>query len=537
MRWIGPAAVLVVAALARLWALDRPDALVFDELYYVRDAVSQLAHGYPTTWPDDDAAFGGERARAFSDAASNAVHPPLGKWVIGLGILLLGPDSGWGWRIAVAVAGVLTVAATMRLGWLLSRDLRVACIAGFVLAIDGVHVVLSRVGLLDGILSLAVVVGAICAWRDREGSIRAFAAAAASAQDPAWRTLWRRPWLVAAAAVFGAAAAVKWSGLYPLVCFLAFATVHDLILRRRLSRGGAGGDAEARSSRATPFLAGALQTPVTVAIALPVAAAAYVAGWAGWILTSGGHARQAAETWWEALAQYHADMFSWHSTLSAPHPFQSDPLTWPLGLLPTSMYRESMPSGDGCPWADGCVAVVSPLPNLIITWGGLAALLMLLVVVVRSAVVGLRGRGSPAPAGGLTPTAAPAVAAAFVLVGYLSGWLPWVLTFSRSAVFQFYAVVTTPFSAVALGLVMGALVRARSASSRGASMPSTGLPGLGAPLLRLDPSPQALRGRRIAMAIILVVAALVSLYFFPLWSAAPVPEWFWRSHLWLPDWL
>lgn len=56
--------------------------------HYVRDAVSQLAHGYPTAWPDDDPALGGERARAFLDAPAAIAHPPLGKWLIGLGILL-----------------------------------------------------------------------------------------------------------------------------------------------------------------------------------------------------------------------------------------------------------------------------------------------------------------------------------------------------------------------------------------------------------------------------------------------------------------
>ena len=42
LRWIAPGAILALAALLRLWALGRPDSLVFDELYYVRDAVTQL---------------------------------------------------------------------------------------------------------------------------------------------------------------------------------------------------------------------------------------------------------------------------------------------------------------------------------------------------------------------------------------------------------------------------------------------------------------------------------------------------------------
>jgi dolichyl-phosphate-mannose--protein O-mannosyl transferase len=116
VRWAAPVLVLGIAAVLRFWALSRPDTLVFDELYYVRDAISQLAHGFPTVWPDDDPDLSGARATGFTGAASNAVHPPLGKWLIGLGVLLFGPETGWGWRSAVAAAGVATVAVVMRLG-------------------------------------------------------------------------------------------------------------------------------------------------------------------------------------------------------------------------------------------------------------------------------------------------------------------------------------------------------------------------------------------------------------------------------------
>lgn len=92
------------------------------------------------------------------------------------------------------------------------------------------------------------------------------------------------------------------------------------------------------------------------------------------------------------------------------------------------------------------------------------------------------------------------------------------LTLSRSAVFHFYTVVMTPFAALALALVLGMLVAERA-------------PG------RLDPSPRAVQGRRIAVALFVAGVLAVSVYFFPIWSGAEVPTWFWRLHLWLPDWV
>lgn len=563
LRWIAPVAVLALAAVLRLWALDRPDSLVFDELYYVRDAISQLAHGFTTSWPDDDPAF--TNSGSFSDRPNSIAHPPLGKWLIGLGILLFSPDSGWGWRIAAALAGIATVGLTMRLGWLMSRSMWIACLAGLLLAVDGVNVVLSRVSLLDIFLTLLVLLGALFVWRDQASPPPRLR------NSGVGRIAWRRPWLLAAGLAFGAAAAVKWSGLYALAGFLVLITLRDWWLRRR--------------ARVRHPLAGAgLQALVTAGVALPAAFAAYLASWAGWIASPGAQERSPGEAWWVSLIRWHGDALSWHTGLSAPHPYQAHPLSWPLALRPTAMYEVSWGPDEGCRWASGCVAVISPLPNPLVTWGGVLALVLLLwamlwTVLRAGRMAALRGRwiaaaraGRSAPVGSLdvpgsrlaaSPLAAPALwAAAFVLTGYLSGWLPWVLTFSRSAVFQFYAVVLTPFAALALALVLGAVAglpptpaphcavrrgtrialpqrpaeRFASLSARqdarAASRPSV----LELAGIRLDPSPDSVRGRRMAVAIFAIAVLVLGVLFFPAWSGMPTAEWFWRLHVWLPGW-
>ena len=506
LRWIAPGAILALAALLRLWALGRPDSLVFDELYYVRDAVTQLVHGYPTAWPDDDPAFGGERARAFLDQASTIAHPPLGKWLIGLGILALGPDSGWGWRIAVSLAGVTTVAVTMRIGYLVSRSMWVACFAGLLLALDGVHIVLSRVALLDGFLTLFVALGALFVVRDWQATgARWFA-------SPKPGILWRRPWLLAAGLAFGAAAAVKWSGLYPLAAFLVLLTVGDLLRRLGSARKVCYEDRPTRvGNPAWAALArSAAQALGTAAIALPSAFAAYLASWIGWIVTPGGSGRVEGEAWWVSLWRWHADSLSWHSTLAAPHPYQSNPWSWPLGLRPTAMF--SSRSGD-------YVATISPIPNPIVTWLGVAALLLLAWVVVRGAALAARTRR-------LAPLRNRAViVSSFVLTGYLSGWVPWLLLSSRPAVFQFYAVVLTPFAALALALVLASF----------ASLPRNEFVLRGAGIW-LSSSFEARQGRRVSVAIVLATALLVALLFWPLWIGMPVEGGFSQLHRWLPGW-
>lgn len=476
--------MLALAAVLRFSALGRPDTLVFDELYYVRDAITQWVFGFPTTWPTDDPAV----TSGFSDEASYAVHPPLGKWLVGLGMLVFGTDSGWGWRSAVAFAGVVTVGCTMLLGWRITRSLPIALIAGGVLAIDGVHVTLTRVALLDGFLACCIVLGALGVWLDHEQVVRR--ARDASGELP---VVWARPWLIAAAIACGAAASVKWSGLYPLAAFLLLIAARDTIVRVQAarSRGRSRGRAWGRAFA---------QACVTGVLTLPVTFAVYVSSWAGWIVTAGGWGRSDGP-WWRELWEYHRSMLEWHATLSAPHPYQAHPLTWPLALRPTAMYEESVGAG--------AVSAISPFPNLFVTWGGVVALGVLGWWIVRPLV-----RARSFAAAHTIP-----FAAAFVLVAYLSGWLPWVLTVSRSAVFQFYAVVLTPFSALALALVLGAVCRVEP---------------LRGGLRELDRD--ELLGRRLAVAVFLSVSLVVSVLFLPTWSGMPMTDWFWRWHLWLPGW-
>ena len=480
----GVAAVLAIAAIVRFWALERPDTLVFDEIYYVRDAISQLAHGYPTVWPDDDPGM----ADRFTSDPAFAVHPPLGKWLIGLGLLIFGDASGWGWRSAVALFGVATVAVTMRLGWLLSRSMLVSILAGLLLALDGVHIVLTRVGLLDGFLTFFVALGALLMWRDHEWVVRR-----GSPTRAGMRVLWWRPWLIAAAIAFGCAASVKWSGLYPLAAFLVLTAVRDTVVRLRLARSlGSQRAGSRRTLRA--WWRAVVQAGATGIVALPVALATYVASWVGWIAVPGGWGRD-AHPWPAALWKYHVEMFEWHSTLSAPHPYASHPLTWPLGLRPTAMYLTEGSNG---------TSVISAFPNLVVTWGGVIALAVLAWWAFRPPLP------RHAAGSGRRPITS-AYGAAAVLTGYLSGWLPWVLTTSRSAVFQFYAVVLTPFSALALALVLAAIWR--------------------------RPGTRDERfGRRASVVLIVAAVFAVATLFFPVWIGMPVPEGFAQAHLWLPGW-
>ena len=103
------AAVVALAAAVRLYELGAPGELIFDEVYYAQDACSYLGGGAATCGVETEA---------------SVTHPPLGKWLIALGIGLFGYDPV-GWRVSAAVAGITAVG----LLYVLARRLTASALA------------------------------------------------------------------------------------------------------------------------------------------------------------------------------------------------------------------------------------------------------------------------------------------------------------------------------------------------------------------------------------------------------------------------
>ncbi len=104
------------------------------------------------------------------------VHPPMGKWVIGAGEKLFGFEP-FGWRFMVALLGTLSVLMLCRIGRRLFRSTLLGCLAGLLLAVDGLHFVMSRTALLDQVLMFFVLASFGCLVLDRDRVRKRLAAA------------------------------------------------------------------------------------------------------------------------------------------------------------------------------------------------------------------------------------------------------------------------------------------------------------------------------------------------------------------------
>ena len=517
-RWVrslGPLAVVVLAAVLRLWNLGSPHELVFDETFYVKDAWTLFNNGYESAWPDEaDALFVAGHTDIFRSDPSFVVHPPLGKWLIALGMAVLGADNSWGWRIVTALIGILAVVLLMVIARKLFGSTLLATIAGFLLAIDGHAIVMSRVALLDNSVMFFALLGFGAVLLDREWHASRLAAwlsdRRTDGHDPSWGpTLWWRPWLSAAGLAFGLASSIKWSGLYFLAAFGVYVVVVDALARRRAG---------------VPFWMSAAilkQAPANFLLMVPIAAATFLVSWTGWFATSGGYyrdwANSAGAAWigpaaWvphslQSFWHYQVAAYSYHVGLETPHPYQANPLTWLLMIRPTSMYyRGSTLGQNGCQF-DNCSEAITSIGNPIIWWAASIAILYLVYRLARYREwrVGL------------------------ILMGMVAGYLPWLMYLNRT-VFQFYTIAFEPYLLLGLTCVIGLILGRQTDQGRLAdSVLFTD------PCEPTDDPDRRASGIRVVI-IFLAVAVLVSAFFYPIWTGMQTPFTFWQLHIWLPSW-
>lgn len=401
--WIDTAAFVVIvlgAAVIRLAGLNRPAELVFDEIFYARDACWYVA--------------GSQAVCGISELTSRS-HPPLGKWLIGAGIALFGYEP-FGWRVTAALAGTATVALTHLLafrllrGWATGMAVTVGAAASAgLLATDLLHLVQSRVAMLDVFIALFVVAAVLAAVLDRD-----------RARDAAgWRRLaMGRPWRLVAGICLGAATATKWSGAYVAPAVIGLVVAWEVAERRR---------ADPRGSWAT-WIGGAVrrETAPTLVLLGIVPVVVYLASYTGRMPGELLAAPWDPASVWNGIWLHQRAMLDFHTSLGGDHPYQSPPWSWIALKRPVAYWF-----GD----EGGTYREILALGNPAVWWPSVLALIGLAWSWARSGWRLLR----PEPV---------------ILAAAVSTFLPWlVLSGGRSQTFLWYLLPTLPFLCLALGTV------------------------------------------------------------------------------------
>jgi len=258
------AIILGISALLRIFRLGTPNEVVFDEVYYVDGARDLLANGVELT----------------NGKPEFVVHPPIGKWMIAIGIKLFG-DNPIGWRISAALFGVVSIYLIFLVARKLFKSDFLALLSAALASIDGIHLVMSRTALLD-IFLMTFLFGAFTALIFQKYLLMAL--------------------------MLGLGLGTKWSALYFIIAIAVYLFIRE---RRAL---------------------------ISYVIIIP---SVYLVSWSGWFLSINGWNRKSSSNSLLSLFNYHKEILDFHTGLETDHPYQASPWNWLILGRPTSFFYDS----------------------------------------------------------------------------------------------------------------------------------------------------------------------------------------------------
>ncbi|MBW4061413.1 phospholipid carrier-dependent glycosyltransferase [Candidatus Saccharibacteria bacterium] len=402
-RRVHPELILLTLAafITRFWFVTKPNAVVFDEVYFKVYAGDYLTHSY------------------YFDP-----HPPLGKELLGLwawlshqsGAILTSSAPGVDLRYLPAFAGALIIPVVYVLLRQLGGSRRIATLAALAVLADNALLVESRLVLIDSMLVLFGL-----------GAVVAYLASRT-------RTGWRSYTFVALAAILGGmASSTKWTGISALG-LIGLIWLYDLVKKH----------------------ANLKQAAIRLAMIITIPTAVYLTVFAIHFatLTNSGqgdafmplrfqatlvgnpnYSPTAHESFIHKFIDLNVEMNAAEASLkTATHPYGSAWYTWPIESRPVYYW-----AGDALP--NGNQGNIYLLGNPVVWWGTLIVL----------AVLGgqfLAGRRIPRRwvfAIGLLSTA------------YLANWLPFSLIHRVMFLYHylFALIYSIALASLGLGLVSG----------------------------------------------------------------------------------
>ncbi len=507
--------VVAIAAILRFVNLGLPRGVIFDEVYYATEGQELLDHGVEWRTATDSA---GSVTASYGDFV---VHPPLGKWIIALGIKIFQPD-GWAshllsplgirlnvspefaWRSTSALVGTLSILIVIRTARRMFRSTLLGCAAGLLMALDGMHLVLSRTALLDIFLMFFIVAAFACIVLDRDDRRRRWLRLMAAGLDPTTPGRAGRPrrswssiawWRLAAAVMLGAACGVKWSAIWFVPLFIGLLLLWGAGLRRTVGA-------------AHPWRDTLLDESGWIFAMLALVLVTYLSAWTGWFLSDDGWKRHylANELGRPEpfifgplynLYAYHVDILHFHDNLSTPHLYQSWPWQWLLLGRPVAFYWNS----DAVCGQPQCAAEILLLGTPVLWWAFIPAL-------IGTTWFGISRRDW---------RALP------IWLGVIAGIVPWFpYEVAHRTMFYFYALPAEPFLVLAVVYVLGCLIQGPGVGRFGA--------GRVRPTLSLPAEDRRLYGTIAAGAFVLFVAVCFWWYY-PLYVGNSIPYTDWLRHM------
>jgi dolichyl-phosphate-mannose--protein O-mannosyl transferase len=260
-------------------------------------------------------------------------HPPLGKELSALGILIFG-DTPFGWRFFQALFGGFGTLIIYLLGKELFESKSAGLISAFLFSFESLIFVLSRIAMVDIFVMSFILLASL------------FIVKYAKAQ--------KFPFLLLSGVFSGAAVSVKWNGVFAtgflgVIAFL-------IILYHEF---------QAVQKRKSYFISGLKIILLTAFAFLLIPLLVYVATYIPYFLYGNSL---------NDFIHLQESMYRYHKGLSETHRYQSSWWQWPLLLRPVYLYLE----GSGHAHSH-----IYALGNPFIWWTGCLFLILGVVEVIR----------------------------------------------------------------------------------------------------------------------------------------------------------
>jgi len=134
--------ILLFSLLTRVYKLNLPEEKYFDEVYHAFTA-GLILHNDPKAWE-----WWNPHPEGF---AYEWTHPPLAKLGMTVGMYIFG-ENGFGWRVVQAILGTGSVFMVYLLSLAIFKDRKTALFSSFIFSLDGLSLVMSRIGMNDSYL-------------------------------------------------------------------------------------------------------------------------------------------------------------------------------------------------------------------------------------------------------------------------------------------------------------------------------------------------------------------------------------------------
>jgi Gpi18-like mannosyltransferase len=262
--------ILLFSLGTRVYALGNPKEMYFDEIYHAFTAKLVL-HNDPKAWE-----FWNPNPEGF---AYEWTHPPISKLGMALGMKIFGENS-FGWKIPQAILGTLSVLLIYLLAKEIFKDKLVGILSAAVFSLDGLPLVLSRMGMNDSYVLFFSLLSIYLFVKDKN--------------------FW-------SAFAFGLAIASKWSGIYTFPIII----ISHFVFRKKVK------------------ISYLLQSSKIALSFLIIPIAVYIASYG--VMFRTGHT-------WTNFIDTQKQMWWYHTNLVAEHPYTSPAWSWPLLLRPIYLY-------------------------------------------------------------------------------------------------------------------------------------------------------------------------------------------------------